>query len=324
MDPIYKILVTSGSFGKADPSVYQLFTDAGCEIVDYPIRRPLHDNELASIVKDFKVNGILAGLDEIGPETLGASDSLKVVSRHGTGVDNVHFESANRNGVVITNTPSTNASAVADLVFCLMLALSRNLIEVHLSTQQGDWERPVGLELTGKVLGIVGYGRVGREVAKRAKGFSMEVKAYDPFLCENKNQAEDVIICSSIEEVLSDSEILTLHLPKTESTMGLINERSLQLMKKGSILINTSRGEVVDENALAKAVLSKHLRGAGVDVYRSEPPLGSPLLGVPGIITTSHIGALTDISLKETGRISALNLISVLKGEYCPNILNKT
>lgn len=323
MREAYRILITSGSFGSASPEAEEMLRQAGCEIIRNPKTRPLKDHELASIVRDHEIHGIIVGLDEVGPQTLGASRALKVISRHGIGVDNVDLDSAMRNGIVVTNTPATNSTAVADLVFGLILTIARNILEIHTRTQAGEWHRPMGLELMGKTLGIVGYGRIGREVAKRANGFSMKVIVYDPYIKEDQ-VGEEARVCPDLEETLSKSDIVTLHLPKTPETAGLFNEEMMRKMKPGAILINTSRGEVVDEEALARLVSSNYLTGAGVDVYRQEPPSDSPLMGIPGIITTSHIGALTDQSLMETSRISAENLIAVLRGEDCPYIVNQS
>ena len=321
MERMFRVLVASGSFGKADPEPVRMLEKAGCELVPNELGRPLKDREMAAIVAEKGIHGIIAGLDEVGPLTLGASDTLKAVSRHGTGVDNIDFDAARRHGVVVTNTPSTNASGVADLVLGLILALFRRLIEVHRHVQEGRWERPTGLELGGKVLGIVGYGRVGRLVAKRALAFDARVLAYDPYVRETDD--ERITLCRSLDELLAQSDVVTLHLPNTPETVGLIDAAAIARMKPGGFLINTARGELVDERALAEAVRSGRLGGAGVDVYRQEPPADSPLIGVPGIITTSHIGALTDRSLKETSLICAQNLLAVLNGEPCSYIVNK-
>jgi phosphoglycerate dehydrogenase-like enzyme len=315
----FRVLVASQSFGKADPEPIRLLESAGCELIRLQTKRPLKDEEIAQLVAKKGIHGIIAGLDEIGPLTL-ASKTLKAVSRHGTGVDNIDFEAAKRYNVTITNTPSTNASGVADLVMCLILALSRRLIEVHHCLQNDGWERPVGLELGNKVLGIVGYGRVGKLVARRALAFDADVVVYDPYIRESDDQ---ITVCRSLDDLLTRSDIVTLHLPKTPETINLLDAAAIAKMKRGSLLINTARGELVDEQALADAVRSGRLGGAGVDVYINEPPVDSPLKGVPGIITTPHIGALTDRSLKETSLICAQNLLSVLNGEPCSHIVQR-
>ncbi|RMG45839.1 MAG: phosphoglycerate dehydrogenase [Acidobacteria bacterium] len=225
---------------------------------------------------------------------LAAAPGLKVVGRAGIGVDNIDVEAATERGVVVLNTPDANAKTTAELTIAHLLSLSRHLPQADRSVREGRWERSrfIGTEVAGKTLGIVGFGTIGRIVAKRALGLEMRVLAHDPFVTEEVMRDAGVEP-ADLDRLLAESDYVTLHCPANEATRGLISEDRLRRMKKGARLINCARGSLVDEEALVRVLQEGHLAGAALDVYAQEPPEGSPLLGLENVVLTPHLGAST-------------------------------
>ena len=256
------------------------------------------------------------GDDEVTRKVIEESDKLKVISKHGAGVDNIDVASARAKGIAVTNTPGVNADAVADLVFGMILCLARRIIESDEMTKEGGWQRICGVSVWGKTIGIIGLGRVGRGVALRAKGFNMRILGYDIFENAEFNRRRKVTFCE-IDEILARSDFIVIACNLTEKTRGMIGEREFRLMKKDAYLINTARAEMVDKEALLRALKEKMIAGAGIDVYEKEPPVGDPLLKLDNVVTTSHIGAYTKEALKKMGEIAAQNTIDVLLKGKC-------
>lgn len=306
----YKILITSTSFFKAGPVPLQQLKEFDCEIIENPYGRPLKEDELIPLLVD--VDGVIAGLDEFGEKVLKSSNRLKVISRYGVGIDNIDMEAAKRLGIFVINTPDVNTQAVADLTFGLILSVSRKIPQSHQSTRKGRWERFIGREVYGKRLGIIGLGRIGKAVANRAKGFGMEIIAYD--VQRDESFAETLgIKFLPLDDLLMEADFVTLHCGLNPQTKGLIGPRELGLMKETAYLINTARGELVDERALYEALKEGKIAGAGLDVYEQEPPLESPLLSLENAVTTGHIAAYTDEAIKEMALASVKNLLSALE-----------
>jgi len=227
---------------------------------------------------------------------------LRVVGRAGSGVDNVDLEAATRRGVLVMNTPGGNAVSVAEHTFALLLALARQVPRLDAALHAGRWEKSSGggTELRGKTLGIVGFGRIGTEVARRAHAFEMRVLAFDPYISEaaaKEMQAELV----PLNDLLARSDYVTLHSALSPETQNLINATTIARMKRGARLVNAARGELVDEAALAEALRSGHLAGAALDVFTEEPPKTSPLTGLPNVIETPHVAGSTAEAQEEVG-----------------------
>ncbi len=306
----YKILITSTSFFKAGPIPLQQLKEFHCGIIENPYGRPLKEDELIPLLVD--VDGVIAGLDEFGEKVLKSSNRLKVISRYGVGIDNIDMEAAKRLGIFVINTPDVNTQAVADLTFGLILSVSRKIPQSHQSTKEGRWERLIGRGVYKKSLGIIGLGRIGKAVAKRAKGFEMEIIAYD--VLRDESFAETLgIKFLPIDDLLREADFVTLHCGLNPQTKGLIGPRELGLMKETAYLINTARGELVDERALYEALKEGKIAGAGLDVYEKEPPLGNSLLSLENVVTTGHIAAYTDEAIKEMALASVKNLLSALE-----------
>ena len=310
MESKYKILITSTSFFKAGPVPLQQLKEFNCEIIENPYGRPLKEDELIPLLVD--VDGVIAGLDEFGEKVLKSSNRLKVISRYGVGIDNIDMEAAKRLDIFVINTPDVNTQAVADLTFGLILSVSRKIPQSHQSTRKGRWERFIGREVYGKRLGIIGPGRIGKAVANRAKGFEMEIIAYDVQRDESFAETLEIKFLP-LDDLLMEADFVTLHCGLNPQTKGLIGPRELGLMKETAYLINTARGELVNERALYEALKERKIAGAGLDVYEQEPPLESPLLSLENAVTTGHIAAYTDEAIKEMALASVKNLLSVLE-----------
>jgi D-3-phosphoglycerate dehydrogenase len=227
---------------------------------------------------------------------------LRVVGRAGVGVDNVDCEAATLRGVLVMNTPGGNAVSVAEHAFALLLSLARSVPQLNAALHAGRWEKSGagGVELRGKTLGLVGLGRVGAEVARRARVFEMRVVAHDPYITPEA-AAEAGVELLPLGELLAGADVVSLHTALSPATERIVNAAFLARMKRGARLINTARGELVDEIALAEALRSGHLAGAALDVFSSEPPRQSPLLGLPGVVATPHVAGATQEAQEEVG-----------------------
>ena len=317
-----KILVTPTSFG---PSAHLAPKDKllsfADEIIYNPHPRPLTEDELIPLLDGC--DGYLAGLDFITGKAINSSSCLKVISRYGTGCDRVDIEAAKKKGIPVTNTPGANTDAVADLTLGLMLAAARAIPMLDHSTKQGEWKRHTGIELGSKTLGLLGFGMIGKAVARRATGFRMNVIAYDPYMDEHYAQENGVLSCS-LEQVISGSDFISLHLPLLESTVNIIGKENIAKMRPGAFIINTARGGLINEAALYESLLSGHLGGAALDVYEKEPPDASlPLYRLQNVVTTPHTSAHTAESALNMATMAVDNLISVLETGECPYIVSR-
>lgn len=228
-------------------------------------------------------------------DLLGRLPQLKLVVRGGVGVDNIDIAAATRLGIAVANTPGANSVATAELTLALMLALARHTIEAHNSLLRGEWNRSAyrGVELYGKMLGILGFGRVGREVARRARAFGMRVITHDPYVPEQVLASEEVK-AAALDEVFAGADYLTLHLPLNAETHQIIDAAAIAKMKPGVRLVNAARGGLLDEPAVAAGLAAGHIGGVALDVYTQEPPgAGHVLIGTPGVIHMPHLGAYT-------------------------------
>jgi D-3-phosphoglycerate dehydrogenase len=251
------------------------------------------------------------------------AQKLRVIGRAGVGVDNVDLDAATRLGIAVMNTPGANAVAVAEHTLMLALALARHLCRADSLMHAGKWEKKSlqGTELRGKTLGIVGLGRIGMEVARRARAFGMKVMAYDPFVSpEVAHQAE--IEPAPLDKVLAAADYLTLHMALTPQSAGMINADTLRKLKKGAHLINCARGELVEEAALAAALRDGHLAGAALDVFAEEPPKNSPLMSAPNLILTPHIGGSTHEAQEAVGVQIAVQVREFLRRGVMQNAVN--
>jgi D-3-phosphoglycerate dehydrogenase len=308
-----RVLVTPTSYGKNNPALKtQLEAEVG-EVVYNTTGRPLSDTDLMEVISEF--DGFIAGLDTISRPVIEAATNLKVIARYGVGVDAVDLEAAQENGIIVTNTPGANSVSVAELTVGLMLSLARNIPLATKVTKSGEWPRLGGLSLEGKVIGLLGFGAIGQQVARRLSGFDCTILAYDPVI-EERQAADLNVELVQYEDLLRQADFLSLHCPLTDETKGMVNPEFLEQMKDGAYLINTSRGELVDENALYEAIDRDKLRGAALDVFTKQPPNpDNPLLSLEQVIPTPHMGAHTDGATNAMGWIALNDCLAVLRGE---------
>ncbi len=315
-----KILVTPTSLqpGKSSEALETLkaFCD---ELVFNESGRPLTEEELIPLLKDC--DGYLAGLDFITEKVLKSAKNLKAISRYGVGYDRVNIAAAKAMGIPVTNTPGVNAEAVGELAFSLMLTIARKITYLNHTLRKGEWVRSTGIELKDKTIGIMGLGAIGRVVARCAKGFEMKVLAYDPYINEAYCRENQIGICT-FDEVLERSDIISLHLPLTEATKHLIGKEAIAKMKPSAILVNTSRGGIIDEEAAYQALKENRLGGLGLDAFETEPPSHSPLFEFDHVVATPHTGAHTREATDNMAHAAVKNLIDVLSGNECPFIVN--
>ncbi len=265
--------------------------------------------------------GLLCFLkDRIDREVIERGRKLRIIANYAVGYDNIDVEAARERGIVVTNTPDLLTDATADLTWALILAVSRRVVQAHMFTVAGKfkgWEARLflGKELRGKRLGIVGMGRIGRAVARRARGFSMEVVYHSRRNLETWREAELCARYLPLDELLQTSDIVTLHIPLTAETENLINRDRIHKLKKGAILINTARGAVIDEEALIERLKDGSLFGAGLDVYRGEPRINPEFFKLDNVVLLPHIGSATEEARLAMAHLAADNIIAVLSGK---------
>jgi D-3-phosphoglycerate dehydrogenase / 2-oxoglutarate reductase len=272
-----------------------------------PYKRVLTEKETEGFVERHQPVGIIAGVEPLTRNVLSRSKPLKVISRHGIGLNSVDLEAAAEMGIIVRNTPDAPTKAVAELALGSMLCLLRGIRKADVSIREGGWVRPMGALLYGKSVGIIGCGRIGTYLAHLLTGLGCRVTGYDPYLSKH-----DTIHLVSIEELLSGSDIVSLHIPYTRENHGLIGEKQLKMMKKNSMLINTARGGIVDEDALYLALADGEIAGAALDCFAAEPYAGK-LKDLDNIILTSHIGSFAVEAKLDMERQSLANLVSSLK-----------
>ena len=266
-------------------------------------------------------DAFVVGLDKVSGETMKAAEGLKIVSKYGIGTDNIDKQTATELGIVVTNTPGASKIAVGELAIGLMFAL-RRFIPLHNGwVKSGKWDHLMGTELVGTTLGVVGIGNIGKEVITRARGLGMQVIAADPFWDADFAELYDVEQVS-LPDLLKRSDVVTLHVPATPETVGMIGRAELAMMKSSAVLVNTARGELIDQEALYQALKGGKLAGAALDVWPTEPPTGSPLLELDNVIATPHTGGETVESRPRLSGMATDNVLNLLSGVRPEHVVN--
>jgi len=302
--------------------VREQIADAGVELlrakfdVDVDVESPLEE-----IIGGYDAL-IVRSATKVTAELIARAERLKVIGRAGVGVDNVDVDAATRRGIVVANAPESNVVSAAEHTIGLLVALARNIPQAHAALMDGRWERSKwgGVELADKTLGVLGFGRIGRQVARRALGLQMKVVAYDPFVPADRFRelgAEG----ATFDEVLARSDFLTLHLPLTDETRGVIDAAAIARMRDGVRIVNAARGDLVDDDSLVAALESGKVAGAAIDVFVQEPYSG-PLLGAPNIVVTPHLAASTGEAQDRAGVIVAEQVAAALEGGLVTNAVN--
>jgi D-3-phosphoglycerate dehydrogenase / 2-oxoglutarate reductase len=279
--------------------------------------------ELRDCIGDYD-GLIVRWMTRVDSDLLERAPRLKVIGRAGASLDNVDLEAATRRGIIVTNTPLMHSTASAEYTLGLLLALARKIPQAHNAVQAGEWlsrRQYIGVELAGKTLGLVGFGRVGREVAARAGAFGLNVIAYDPYLDDAVVRGTEVMLVD-LDELLARSDFISLHAPLTEETKRLIGVDEILQMKDGVYLINTARGALIDEDAVVVGVKTGKVAGAAMDAFTREPPVGSSLLGLPNVITTPHLGASTHEALSAIATQIVAQTLDALRGADYRNVVN--
>lgn len=286
--------------------------------------RKVSPAELLEIIGEYDAV-ITRSETKITADVLARAARLKVVGRAGVGVDNIDVEAATERGVVVVNVPGANTYSTAEHAFGLLIAVARHIPHAHHAlAKEGRWDRKayVGTELYGKTLGIIGLGRIGTEVAVRAKAFGMKVMAYDPFVPVGRAEQLGVMLVPELSALLPQVDFLSIHAAKTNESARLIRAKELALMKPTARIVNCARGGMVDEEALYEALREHRLAGAALDVFASEPCTDSPLFGLPNVVVTPHLSASTEEAQDANGRYIAEYVLRVLRGELVPEAVN--
>ena len=308
----WRVLIGSRSFGKASADHVTQLEAAGCEVIPNWVGRAYRATELHEALRG--VDAIITGTDELTAEVIAAADRLRTIAKHGVGLDTIDLAAARERGIVVTATPGAIQDSVADLTLALMLTLARRIVPAHLSLRDGRWEGFIGVELRGKTLGLVGLGRIGKEVCRRAQAFGMRVVAFDPYPDEDFGATHDVTFLS-LPDLLATADVVSLHAGLAGGAAPLIGPAELAAVKPGALLINTARGHLIDEAAMADALREGRLAGAGLDVFTAEPPGHSPLLALDNVVLTPHIGGQTVEGLLRMGQMTVENCLRALRGE---------
>jgi D-3-phosphoglycerate dehydrogenase len=296
-----------------------LLQRAGCEVVLNPTGVTLTEAELLPLVGD--VDAIMAGTEPITARVLDAAPRLKIVARRGVGYDSVDLAAATARGVVVTVAAGVLADAVADHAFGLLLAVARQIPRLDRDVKAGGWDRTPTIDVFGKTLGIIGFGAIGRAVARRGAGFGMRILAHDALPDAATADALAVTLCR-MDTLLSESDFITIHVPLAPTTRKMIDEAAFRRMRPTAILVNTSRGVVVDEAALLRALQEGRLAGAGLDVFHDEPVQDFSLVGLDQVVATPHVAAHTQETQARVECASAEAIIAVLRKERPPHVVN--
>ena len=287
------------------------------------VKEKISHEELLSIIPEFDAL-MVRSASKVTADVIERAEKLKIIGRAGVGVDNIDIPAATARGIIVINSPGGNTIAATEHTMAMMLAMSRHIPIANETLQKGEWNRKkyVGVELRGKTLGVVGMGRIGSGVAKRALAFDMNVIAYDPYINEERAKSLGVRV-ASLDDVIAEADFITVHMPLTPETKGMISMEQMKKMKKGVRLVNCARGGIIDEADLAQAVKEGIVAGAAIDVFTSEPiPADHPLLGIPGIILTPHLGASTVEAQIGVSVDVSEGILAALKGEPVSTAVN--
>ena len=314
------MLVTARIFGHVSDQSFDIFKKHNIEVVPNPYRgKRLYEDELIALIGG--VDGLLTGVDDVTSKVIYAADKLKVISKFGTGVDNIDITAATEKGIIVTNAPGTNSDGVADMTFALMFAAARRIPFAFDQVRQEKWPLIVGTAVWGKSIGLIGLGEIGKRVAMRARGFNMEVLCYEKFPDEKFIRQQKIKLVS-LKQLLQTSDFVSIHVPLTDETSHLIGASEMEMMKPTAILINTARGGIVDEEALYKGLKSGKPMAAAFDVLKEEPPADLNLMDLDNFIVTPHISPFTKEAIEAAEQLSAQNLVDLLEGRYPANIIN--
>lgn len=314
-----KVLVTATNYSTLCAEAKRLLEEAGCEIIQNKLGRPHTFEELIPLVSD--IDGVIAGVDTWDEAVFKLAPNLKAIARFGVGVDNIDLEKAQEYGIKVSNVPGGNANAVAELTVGLILSMLRNIPSLQQSARRGYWDRRVGEELAGKTVGLLGFGHIAQMVAKKLQGFDVKLIAFDKYPNIGKANELRVELVSS-DEVLQQSDVISMHLPSLKETYHMMSDEQFSMMKASAYFVNTARGALVDEKALHSALQAERIAGAAIDVYEQEPvSADNPLFQLDNLIATPHTAAETAETYHRVGLVTAQALLDVFAGKDPAHLL---
>ncbi|PWK14414.1 phosphoglycerate dehydrogenase [Tumebacillus permanentifrigoris] len=290
--------------------------------VEVDIKTDLSPQELIAIIGDYDAL-LVRSQTKVTAEILQAAKKLRAIGRAGVGVDNIDVPASTRHGVVVINAPDGNTISTCEHTFAMMMAMARKIPQAHMKLKNGTWDRKsfVGVELKNKTIGILGFGRIGSEVAVRAKAFGMSVLAYDPFLTRERAESMGVRM-STVDEIVEGSDFITVHTPLTKDTKHLLSHDQFARMRDGVRILNCARGGIIDEKALVEALANGKVAAAALDVFEEEPPIGNPLVEMDNVVVTPHLGASTEEAQINVAIDVAKELLNILQGLPFRNAVN--
>lgn len=305
-----KVLITPRSFGKDAPELFAMLEDAGYEIVRNDTGSILEKEQMQHLIADCV--GVILGVDPMPADVLSAAPNLRAIAKYGVGVDNIDMAYCTANHIKVSRTLGANSEAVADYTMALMLGVARKIVLIDAQCRRLNWSKISSIDVSNATLGVFGLGAIGKLVCKRAQGFGMRIIAYDPywpevFACDNHIEQSDS------ETILRNADFISLHLPLTPETKNIIGAKELQMMKKNAVLINTSRGGLIDEDALLEALKQNLIYGAGLDAFSHEPPENPEWFELDNVVFGSHCAASTLGATGNMGHMAAQNLLHDLK-----------
>lgn len=315
-----KVLVTATNYSTYCAAAKKLLEENGVEVVENTLGRPMTRQELLSVVGD--IDGVVVGVDTWNEEIFAHAPRLRAMARFGVGVDNIDLTAAKAHGIQVTNAKGMNSNPVAELTVGLILSTLRNVPAFNASIREGQWDRFMGRDLAGMTVGLLGFGDIAQRVARKLSGFDVDICAYD--LYPNLEKAKQLgVRMVPMEEVLRSADVVCMHLPSLPSTHHIMNRETFGCMKDGSYFINTARGALVDEAALAEALRSGKLRAAAIDVFDQEPVTkDNPLFKLPNLFATPHTAAETYDTYHNVGLATARQILDIFAGRKPDNLLN--
>ncbi|MBI4744184.1 MAG: phosphoglycerate dehydrogenase [Actinobacteria bacterium] len=307
--------------------VKEKIADSGVEALrkefEVDVCPEMTQEELREKIKEYDAL-IVRSATKVTKEIIDQAENLKIIGRAGIGVDNVDVEAATKKGIIVANAPQSNIISAAEHAIALLLTQCRNIPQANTSLKSGKWERSKfeGVELYEKTLGILGLGKIGTLVAQRALSFEMKLIAYDPYMSKERAAQLGVRLIENLDDFLKEADFITVHLPKTPETMGMIGAREIGLMKNGVRIVNAARGGIINEDDLAEAIKSGKVASAGLDVFSKEPCMESPLFALDQVVVTPHLGASTQEAQDKAGVTIAEQVLAALKGEFVSYAVN--
>ena len=315
------VLIMTGKFAEVSRKPIEMLVEAGLTVHEYSYDTSgsIAVSEFCDLIQGMHVL-VVTGSFPVSRPVIESADCLKMIAIRSSGFDGTDLAAAEENSIVVTHNPGANADSVADTTIGLILAVLKKIARLDRMIRRGDWDRERTLDMYGKVLGIIGLGRIGKRVVKRVQGFDMTILANDIIEYRDFLEANDIEMVSKAE-IMQRADIVTIHTPLDESTRGMIDEKYLQMMKDTAILINTARGPIIDENDLYIALSRGRIGGAGLDVHTTEPPRLRPLVELENVVSTCHIGGLSDDASYTMAMRTVEKIIACLNGRIPPDVL---